>query len=219
MASLPVARSSPSTPASAEGYREDVLALSPRQGGGRELRPQPVVGLPEHVLLRRARAGDDGAFEALVRAHQDRAYATALRLTGNAHDAQDSVQEAFLQAWRALPDFRGDAGFSTWLTRIVINRCHNLRRSSRTVPAVLDDDLVGSTPGAEQVALDSVRENAVHDAVLALPFDHRAALVLHAFSGHSHAEIGRILGISEGAAKVRVHRARRALVDSLREWR
>jgi RNA polymerase sigma-70 factor, ECF subfamily len=195
------------------------MPSSPPEFARGEGAPSPSASMPEAVLVRRARAGEEAAFEALVRPHQDRAYLTALRLTGNRQDAQDSVQEAFLQAWRSLPRFRGDSSFSTWLTRIIINRCLNLSRARRTVGAELDDAAMGQEPGADDLAVGAQRQNAVRKAVLALPFDQRAALVLHTFVGHSHAEVGNILGISETAAKVRVHRARRALVDGLEEWR
>ncbi len=89
----------------------------------------------EQTWLELARQGDEAAFAALVRAHQDRLYRVALRMTGDADAAQDVVQDALVQAWQHLPDFRGEAGFATWVTRIVINRCHNVRRAARpTVP-------------------------------------------------------------------------------------
>jgi RNA polymerase sigma-70 factor (ECF subfamily) len=166
-----------------------------------------------------ARTGDEEAFAALVRSHQDRLYAIALRLTGQPHDAQDVVQEAFLKAWQGLPSFRGDARFSTWLTRIVINRCHNLRRGTRPVEPLWGDDNAPTVPSAATVVLANQRWKATEAAVLALPFDQRTALVLYTFAGYTHAETGRILGITEAAAKVRVHRARKALMLRMQDWR
>ncbi len=171
------------------------------------------------ALLAQAKAGDDAAFEALVRLHQDRAFAVALRMTGNPLDAQDVVQDALLQAWRSLGGFRGEAGFGTWLVRIVINRCHNLRRGARPTTPLLDRDPVSGVPGPDTVVQAEHRRLATAAALQALPFDLRAALVLYTFGSSTHAEVGRILGISETAAKVRVHRARRALTDRLQEWR
>lgn len=179
--------------------------------------PSPVAA-SEAVLVRHAAQGNEAAFEALVRLHQDRAFVSALRLLGNHADAQDAVQEAFLQAWRALPRFRAEASFGTWFTRILINTCHNLRRKGAVESVPLETDAGGAAPGADEVGEVNRRRDSVREAVLALPFDQRAPLVLHTFGGYSHAEIGRILGISENAAKVRVHRARRALVETLREW-
>lgn len=173
----------------------------------------------QQTLVTRATAGDENAFEALVRLHQDHAYGVALRMTGRAHDAQDVVQEALLQAWTGLPRYRGDANFRTWLTRIVINQCHNLRRAVRPTDGLPQDDPVLSLPSADSEVVAAHRWEATMKAVLALPFDQRAPLVLHVFSGCTHAEVGRILGISESAAKVRVHRARRALTAGLKDWR
>ncbi len=170
------------------------------------------------VLLAAARAGDEGAFEVLVRAHQERAYGVALRLTDGPQDAQDVLQESLVQAWTALPGFRGEAGFGTWLVRIVINRCHNQRRSWRATQPLPEDATLPAAPGAEAVVVGQQHRDAVARAIATLPFDQRAALVLHTFDGCTHAETARILGTSEGAAKVRVHRARRALTERLREW-
>jgi RNA polymerase sigma-70 factor (ECF subfamily) len=167
----------------------------------------------------RARAGDEEAFAALVRTHQRRLYAIALRLTGEPQDAQDVVQEAFLQAWQGLPCFRGDARFSTWTTRIVINRCHNLRRGARPVEPLRGDDGAPAGPPADTVVIACQRWQAAQAAVLDLPFDQRAALVLNTFAGYTHAETGRILGVTESAAKVRVHRARKALLARMQDWR
>lgn len=170
-----------------------------------------------------ARGGDEGAFADLVREHQDRLYGVALRMVGNEQDARDVVQEAFLQAWQHLPGFRGEAQFGTWLTRILINRCQNLRRARRPVDSLPDEDQ--AVPGslqvaaAETVAVSEQRREAVRRALLSLPLDQRAPLVLTTFSGYTHAQTGRILGISESATKVRAHRARGVLAGLLREWR
>jgi RNA polymerase sigma-70 factor (ECF subfamily) len=170
-----------------------------------------------------ARDGDEDAFAALVRTFQDRLYLVALRMTGNPEDARDVVQESFLQAWQALPAFRGEAQFSTWITRIVINRCHNLRRGQRPADPLPEEEHgapeVLRTPAAETLAIDEQRRDAVRRALLSLPLDQRAPLVLTTFAGYTHAEAGRILGVSESAAKVRAHRARRALATVLQGWR
>lgn len=169
--------------------------------------------------VERARAGDEEAFTALVRTHQHRLYAVALRLTGKPDDAQDVVQDAFLQAWQGLHMFRGDARFSTWVTRIVINRCHNLRRGARPTEPLCGDDGAPTVPPADAVVISSQRWQAAHAAVLDLPLDQRAALVLNTFAGYTHAETGRILGVTESAARVRVHRARKALLARMQDWR
>lgn len=174
---------------------------------------------PQPVLVDLARAGDEAAFAALVRAHQGRAYRVALRMTGTHADSQDVVQEAFLQAWQSLPRFRGDAQFGTWLIRIVLNRCHNLRRAARPVDTLPDDPAALTVPGADTTVAATHLREAAREAILQLPFDQRAPLVLHSFAGFSHAEVARVLGITEGASKVRVHRARRTLTALLQDWR
>ena len=156
-------------------------------------------------------------------AHGPELYRFALRQLGDGSAAQDVVQETLLQAWEHLPGFRGDARFSTWVTRILINRCHNLRRGSRPVEPLPDEAVEAPealrTPPADTLAVAASRRDAVRRALLALPVEQRAPLVLTTFGGHTLADTGRILGISEGAAKVRVHRARRALATLLQEWR
>lgn len=171
----------------------------------------------EAALVARARDGDEAAFEALIRMHQDRMYAIALRMTGHVQDAQDVVQDALVKAWQGLPGFRAEAQFATWLIRIVINGCHNLRRSRPPIPQLprerQDDSAVESIVEARQ------RQDLVTAAIAELPFDQRAALVLHTFDGNSQAEVARLLGSTETAVKVRIHRARRTLLARLGDWR
>ncbi len=185
--------------------------------------PTPHSQTLEDLWVELARHGDEAAFEALVRAHQDRLYRVALRMTGDAGTAQDVVQDALIQAWQHLPGFRGEARFRTWLTRIVMNRCLNVQRAARPAAPLPEESGAGAglptSPAAETLAIAAGRRDAVRKALLDLPFDQRAPLVLTTFGEYTFAEAARILGISESAAKVRAHRARRALADRLREWR
>jgi RNA polymerase sigma-70 factor, ECF subfamily len=91
--------------------------------------------LTESVLVSLARDGDETAFEELVRRHQHQEFAVALHMISQYQDAEDVVQDAFLHAWRSLPAFRGEAGFGTWLTRIVLNKCHSRRPRLATLPS------------------------------------------------------------------------------------
>ena len=180
----------------------------------------------ESELVSLARAGDEGAFSDLVRAHADRAYAIALRMTGRPADAQDVVQDAMISAWQHLDGFSGQSSFATWLTRIVNNRCHNLRRSTRPQEPLddLDESWSGAHVGGEwdggpgDAVVARAKLAAAREAILDLPFDQRAALVLHTVAGLSHVESAKALGISPAAARVRVHRARATLVESLKDW-
>jgi RNA polymerase sigma-70 factor (ECF subfamily) len=170
------------------------------------------------VLLAHAQNGDEAAFEALIRIHQDRLFAVAMRMTGNVHDAQDVVQEALVQAWQNLPAFRQESQLGTWLIRITINQCHSLRRRPLPIPQPPDDHEPGGV-----VVEDLVEKRAQRDLVTAaiaeLPFEQRAALVLHTFDGRSQAEVARLMGCTESAVKVRIHRARRTLLRRLGEGR
>lgn len=181
----------------------------------------------EAELVARARTGDQEAFAELVRAHVDRTYAVALRMTGQRFDAQDVVQDSMVAAWQHPGAFAGQSTFAIWLTRIMINGCHNHRRAARDQASIddVDQDWSASYPsgawqaGPEQVVLARASLAAAQAAILALPFDQRAALVLHTVAGCTHAQSAKVLGISEGAARVRVHRARLALLQDLRQWR
>ena len=174
-------------------------------------------------LVERARAGDTSAFEEIVRITSPACYALALRLVGNEHDARDVMQEAYLRAFRSLRRFRGDAGFATWLHRITVNCAASLVKGrQRTVCDHLDDfgdcvELIehradGNPESAASTAMD--RESLVA-ALLELPDPLRLVVVLRDVYDLSHRDIARELGISQAAAKVRLHRARRRLRDRL----
>ena len=173
--------------------------------------------LTESVLVGLARDGDETAFEELVRRHQHQQFAVALRMISHYQDAEDVVQDAFLHAWRSLPAFRGEAGFGTWLTRIMLNQCHSRSRRPR-LASLPSEEAISSAPDIEQVALVRRQHEMVQQALLELPYDQRAALVLHVFAGHPYREVARVMNITENTAKVRVHRARKALTDRMREW-
>lgn len=182
----------------------------------------------EAELVQRARQGDEQAFADLVRRHADRAYAVALRMTGNPSDAQDVAQDALVAAWQHLDGFVGSASFGTWLTRIVINRCHNLRRGHHPTEPMDEEaaDALGeagrpgwSVPGVEGEVVARQHLAAVQEAILGLPFEQRVTLVLSTVTGFSHVETAAVLGISEQAVRVRVHRARRALLARMDGWR
>jgi RNA polymerase sigma-70 factor, ECF subfamily len=153
------------------------------------------------------------AFEELVPRHQHQEFAAAPRAITQYQDAVDVVQDVFIHAWRSLPACRGEAGFGTWLTRIVLNQCHNRSRRPR---------LARCRPRSRcPPAPDLVRRQheMVQQALLELPYDQQAALVPHVFAGHPHRGVARITKITENTAKVRVHRARKTLSDRLWEWK
>ncbi|MBA3718493.1 MAG: sigma-70 family RNA polymerase sigma factor [Actinobacteria bacterium] len=169
-------------------------------------------------LVRAAQIGDFWAFEELVRRHGARVYRIALRLLGNRSEAEDAAQEAFVQAWQALPVFRGESSVSTWLYRIVTNRCLNLLQARRREEP-LSERQEAPTPVPERVAETVDALGALKTAILRLTPEQRAPLVLREFEGRAYEEIAEILEISVPAVKGRLHRARLELLDSMRQWR
>lgn len=178
--------------------------------------------MPQDVadLVTAARDGDRQAFDELVRVTYAESYTLALRLTGNEEDARDVVQEAYLRAFRSLDRFRGESQFSTWMYRITAN-CANTQLAKRTRHRheVLDDadPIVDDRPAADpQLQADA---GALRDrltvALAALPSKLRQVVVLRDVYDLPHEAIAAELGISETAAKVRLHRARKKLREDL----
>lgn len=175
-----------------------------------------VVGARDEVLVGAARAGDVEAFEVLVRRYELPMYRVALRMLGSRADAEDATQEAFVLAWQKLAGFRGESAFSTWLYRILTNRCLNVRGSDRRSEPLVERMLDAGDGGPVEVLERRERWHAVSEAVLALPGEQRVALVLREFEGLSYAEIAQVLGITVAAVKGRVHRARRGVIEKVR---
>jgi len=155
-----------------------------------------------------------------VRATSPDCYALALRLVGNEHDARDVLQETYLRAFRSLRKFRGDSAFGTWLHRITVNCSATLvAKRRRTSHVELDDDLEVLEIRAEQdpetaAGTADDRERLV-EALAGLPDHMRMVVVLRDVYDLPHEAIARELGISQTAAKVRLHRARRRLREQL----
>lgn len=152
--------------------------------------------------------GDEPAFRELYRRHTPALYTLLLRMLGGAEqDAEDIVQETWVQAVRSLGGFRGSSSFRTWLTAIGINRCRNLFRSRQrksTVPLMEDwDPPAPAVPHNERLDLEK--------AIALLPDGYRAVLVLHDVEGYTHEEIAGRLGISAGTSKSQLFWARRAV--------
>lgn len=171
----------------------------------------------EQDILRRAQQGDSEAFRLLVEAYQTQVYRLALRMCGEAA-ADDVTQEAFLAAWRALPEFRGTCRFSTWLYRLTTNAAIDcLRREKRHRDA---DDLDsvelpdgGDTP--QEAAERTETQTAVRSALSALSDEHRQVLLLRYMQEMDYGEIAVALDISEGTVKSRINRAKARLKELL----
>lgn len=176
------------------------------------------AGVSDEALVAWAREGHHEAFEELVRRHRDRAYRVALRLLTDPHLAEDVAQEALVAAWRALPRFRADARFSTWLYRIVTNTALNYATRRREVATEVVDPPQTTQGAPADLVAEHNREVARIEAVIAqLPPEQRAALVLRSFEQCTYEEVADILGITVPAVKGRLHRARRELTERLRE--
>jgi RNA polymerase sigma-70 factor (ECF subfamily) len=169
-------------------------------------------------LVSRAQVGRLDAFEELVRRHRLGTYRVALRMLGDESDAEDATQDAFVQAWRNLGGFRADAAFSTWMYRIVTNRCLNmLRARRRTEP--LPEALEAPASRPDRVAEGNWQVEDLKRAIGRLTPQQRAPLVLRELQGCSYEEIAVALDLSIPAVKSRLHRARLELLAAMRQWR
>ena len=171
------------------------------------------AGSPDRELVERARGGDGSAFAELVRRHERRAYNVAYRMLGSAEDARDATQDAFLSCFRLLHSFRGEAAFTTWLHRIVVNACYDVLRKRTRDPLPVEE--LPEPRAASDEADRSASALDVQRALAALPPDYRAVLVLHDIQGFAYEEIASVLEVPLGTVKSRLHRGRVALGRAL----
>lgn len=171
--------------------------------------------------MARARNGDQRAFEQLVERHAPQVYSLGYRVLGSPAEAEDVAQEAFLRAWLALPNFRGDARFGTWLYRIVANLCYNRMPSLRRgmldldLEAIEEQPVDGKLVDADLLATDL--QGAIDRAMDALPESHRLLLTLRHLQKMSYEEIATATGLPMGTVKIGLHRARGRLRRQLME--
>ena len=181
----------------------------------------------DETLCRRIAARDDAAFDVLVARHQARAYRLAWSLLRDAEDARDASQEAFIRVWEAADRFRGDARFSTWFYRILVNVCLDHKRRGRWWTRLVtrdsdrdnDEPLVERQPALEPGPGDHASEaqtmTRLWDAVHRLSPQQRAAVILYAQEHLSTAEIADVLKVAEPTVRVHLHRAVGALRKEL----
>lgn len=179
---------------------------------------------PPDLLVEAFRGGEPGAFDAIVRAHQDRVFAFCARMLSDREDALDVAQEVFLSAYRNMAGFRGEASLSTWLLRIAANRCLNRirQRAARTAREIMPgdpegtDDLPFQPPGKEWDRPDRMAETRetgriLEAAIARLDEDSRMLVLLSDVEGFSYEELAETAGIPLGTVKSKLHRARMAL--------
>lgn len=161
-------------------------------------------------LARRVAEGDLRAFEMLYNRHSRRVYSLCLRMTSNQTEAEDLTQEVFIQLYRRIGSYRGEAAFTTWLHRLTVNqvlmrfRKRNVRFETTTedgeLPVVAECGIPKSMPIVDQIALDK--------AISQLPTGYRTVFLLHDVEGYEHEEVARMLGITVGTSKSQLHKAR-----------
>jgi len=182
-----------------------------------------VAGVSDEALVRRAQAGDAEAFSALVLEHQQFVYNLALRVVGDADEAEDLAQEAFVRAWLAVPNFRGQARFRTWLYRIITNLCCNRLPRLRRDLLALGDEEAADRPGepegdpASSVEADE-RRAFLHREIAALPESYRLVVSLRYQQEMSYDEIAVALSLPVGSVKTGLFRARARLREALRKF-
>lgn len=183
----------------------------------------------DELLIDALRAGDEAAFESVVREHAGRLLAVARRIVWNEEDARDAVQEAMLSAFRGIHRFEGASGLGTWLHRITVNAALMWVRSRRRRPEQPIDELLPgfladghhASPLAEwprSVEVEMAREETrriVRECIDRLPESYRIVLVLRDIQEMEMEEVSKLLGLTTGATKTRLHRARQALKSLL----
>jgi RNA polymerase sigma-70 factor (ECF subfamily) len=176
--------------------------------------PEPAEPTPAaDILVERARRGDARAFEELYRLHHRRIYALALRMTREPGRAEELTQDAFVEAWRALPSFRGESAFATWLhgvaARVVLRQMRTERRWEERNEAAYLAEVRRAMPSIPETTI------ALERAIASLPDGARSVLVLHDVEGYKYEEIARLLGVALGTVKAQLHRARRLVMEAL----
>jgi RNA polymerase sigma-70 factor (ECF subfamily) len=180
------------------------------------------------VLVERVQSGDREAFGLLVDKYQRRLLRLVMRMVRDPAEAEDVTQEAFIKAYRALPNFRGESAFYTWLYRIGVNTAKNwLVANGRRMPTVsdiTDDESEGIDDGGllrddetpDRVLMSKQIGETVNAAMDALPEDLRTAIALREIEGLSYDEIARIMDCPIGTVRSRIFRAREAIAERLR---
>ena len=192
--------------------------------------PDPAVPtaelreLPDRELVVRCQRNENRAFDELVARHQDRIYTAISRFCGNAEDACDITQRAFINAFRKIGEFKGDAAFSTWIYRIAFNQAVSFRRENRrtAVSIYSKDDEILAEPAEERNPTEQMEsqetQRKVQQALDLLEDADRQIILLKDLQGASYDEIAEVLQIPKGTVRSRLHRARLELKTKLKSF-
>jgi RNA polymerase sigma-70 factor (ECF subfamily) len=180
--------------------------------------------LPDRELVLRCQRNESRAFDELVARHQDRVFSAVTRFCGNAEDAADVVQRAFINAFRKIQEFKGDSAFSTWIYRIAFNQAISFRRENRRPTVSIDakEDDKSIEPAVESNPTEKLEgeetQKKVQQALEQLEEGDRQIILLKDLQGHSYDEIAAIMQIPKGTVRSRLHRARLELKSKLKSY-
>lgn len=183
---------------------------------------------PELLLIERARNGERAAFDSLVDIHKGKAFALAYNFTGNAEDAKDALQDAFVKAYLNIGKFRGGSAFYTWFYRILLNQCRDVLRKKQArlkvlvdAPEPVDEDdaapveAVEGGPGPGETLLNKEIREKVDEAINKLPEKQKMTFILRHMHGMKLGEIAGVIRCSESTVKVHLFRATKNLQKAL----
>lgn len=199
--------------------------------GRRPMSDRPINTDPDQTLVERAQQGDTRAFDDLVRKYTPKLYGLVYNMTSNREDTADLLQDIFAKAYRSLKRFQGKSTFYTWIYSISVNMTLNfLKKRGRYTKLSLDDvdsgiqndpDFIQVTATANPLKDVNVHElqKRLNEAMMRLSEDHRTVVTLYDIQGLQHADISKILGVSEGTVRSRLFYAHRQLQNYLEEFR
>lgn len=191
---------------------------------------RPINTDPDQILVERAQHGDTRAFDDLVRKYTSKLYGLVYNMTSNREDTSDLLQDIFAKAYRSLKRFQGKSTFYTWIYSISVNMTLNfLKKRGRYTKLSLDDvdsgiqndpDFIQVTAAANPLKDVNVHElqKRLNEAMMKLSEDHRTVVTLYDIQGLQHADISKILGVSEGTVRSRLFYAHRQLQNYLEEF-
>jgi len=176
--------------------------------------------IEESILIKRAQNGDVDSFEALIRDYQPRLFRLILAVSGNAEDAEDALQETLLRVYNALPSFRGDASFSTWLYRITLNSTRNwirtqTRASAERVARRLVQVGVDEPIAVQDKLIEREKCELVRCAIAKLPEHYRQVILLRYYQDMSYDDISHVLRIPVGTVRSRIAQGKQLLLREL----